>query len=218
MVGSINCRLCNGRGEYLGLYRDRRYYRCTFCFSVMMDPVYYLPPEEEKHRYDQHNNDVNDPGYRQFAAPLVDKIKQNYGPRVAGLDYGAGSGPVASVLLRENGYHSISLYDPYYHPDRSVLSERYHFVICCEVIEHFHQPAEEFKLLRSLLLPGGSLFCMTELYDEKIDFKNWYYKNDPTHVFFYHHRALRWIEKEYNFNSLHLEKRLIQLETPPAVS
>lgn len=179
----------------------------------MMDPAQYLSPEEEKHRYDQHNNDVSDPGYRRFVEPLVDKIKQNYGPRASGLDYGAGSGPVASVMLQEKGYINIDCYDPYYYPDRSVLDKPYHFIMCCEVIEHFHQPEDEFKLLRSLLLPGGSLFCMTEIYEDSVDFEGWYYKNDPTHVFFYHHRALRWIEKEYAFNDLRIDKRLIQFKT-----
>lgn len=36
---------------------------------------------------------------------------------------------------------------------------------------------------------------------EKLDFVNWYYKEDSTHVFFYHERAIDWICKNYKFTS-----------------
>ncbi|MGO1820189.1 MAG: hypothetical protein ACTH0S_10965 [Senegalia sp. (in: firmicutes)] len=58
---------------------------------------------------------------------------------------------------------------------------------------------------------GGSIFCMTSLYDEDIDFKNWYYKNDETHVFFYHKKALEWIKNEFNFSDLAIDEKLIKL-------
>jgi len=210
---SLNCLLCNGRAEYFATARGNRYYRCTLCRSVMMDPKQFLSPEKEKQRYDQHNNDVYDPGYRKFVQPLVDRITRNYSTETKGLDFGAGSGPVSSVMLKEMGYDAIELYDPYYHPDRSVLSKQYHFIICCEVIEHFQNPAESFKLLRSLLLPDGALFCMTELYSEGLDFMSWYYKNDSTHVFFYHRRAMRWIRKTYGFTDLWIQNRLAHFKT-----
>lgn len=212
MADKINCLLCNSRAEYLSLFRGKQYYRCSHCLSVMMDPQQFLGPAEEKSRYDQHNNDVNDPGYRNFVRPLVDKIEERHGAIETGLDFGAGSGPVAAVMLRERGYKEIELYDPYYHSDRSVFNRHYHFIICSEVIEHFHRPAESFELLSSLLRPGGSLFCLTALYDQDIDFEKWYYKNDPTHVFFYHCRALHWIKQEYNFTDLEMEDRIIRFK------
>lgn len=216
MQQSMDCLLCSSRAEYFGIYRNKCYYRCTYCLSIMMGLRDFLSPKAEKHRYDQHNNDVYNPGYRKFVEPLVEKIKLEYRPEAEGLDFGAGPGPVATVILKEKGYRAIELYDPYYHPDQSVLKKQYDFIICCEVVEHFHQPLSSFKLLRSLLLPGGTLYCMTDLYHENIDFGNWHYKNDPTHVFFYHRRALQWIKDVCDFYDLQVEKRLICFKTLPA--
>jgi citrate lyase synthetase len=50
---------------------------------------------------------------------------------------------------------------------------------------------------------------MTDLYDESIDFAKWYYKNDVTHVFFYTKETFVWIQKEFGFRDLKIEKRLI---------
>ncbi len=171
----------------------------------------YLSTADEKKRYNEHNNDVGDPGYRKFVKPLVEKVQHKFSPEAAGLDYGAGPGPVSTVLLKEKGF-KIELYDPFYWNDRSALDKKYDFIICCEVIEHFHAPAKEFKLLRSLLQPHGSLYCMTEIYTDDLDFSHWHYKNDPTHVFFYHRHTLRWIKKECGFSKLTIDQRVIHLE------
>jgi len=166
----------------------------------------------EKQRYDQHDNDPEDTGYRRFVSPLVKKVAENFSSGAKGLDYGAGPGPVAARLLGDNGY-AVELYDPYYHPDKSPLLKKYDFIICSEVIEHFRDPAKEFRLLRSLLLPKGSLLCLTEILSDNLDFKQWHYKNDPTHVFFYHQQALFHIRDKYKFSNLTIDKRLVCFDT-----
>jgi citrate lyase synthetase len=65
-------------------------------------------------------------------------------------------------------------------------------------------------LLRGLLHKGAKLYLMTDIYDER-DFATWYYKNDPTHVFFYTKESFEWIQKAYNFQTLFIDKRLIVL-------
>ena len=77
------------------------------------------------------------------------------------------------------------------------------------MIEHFYDPAKGFRLLKELLLQNGKLYCMTEIYDESIDFPNWYYKNDQTHVFIYHKKSIHWIKEEYGFSDVTIEGRLI---------
>ena len=208
MAENINCRLCAEKALHYCFFRNIDYFRCDKCRSVMMDPHKYLSFSDEKKRYDQHNNDINDPGYQQFVKPLVDKVQLNHDPDARGLDYGAGPGPVASVLLKEKGY-KLELYDPFYHPDQRVLKKQYDFIICCEVIEHFHFPYDQFKQLSLLLKQGGSLYCMTELYSEEINFEQWYYKNDPTHVFFYHRLALEWLRDSLRFSDLFIDGKLI---------
>lgn len=48
-----------------------------------------------------HENDINDPGYRAFVAPVVDRISSDRTPKHFGLDFGAGPGPVIAKLLSD---------------------------------------------------------------------------------------------------------------------
>lgn len=168
-------------------------------------------PVTEKERYLTHNNDVNDLRYRGFVSPIVESVIKYFNPEDhVGLDFGAGTGPVITKILSEINF-KVFAYDPFFLPYPELLEKSYDFIACCEVIEHFHNPAKEFKLLRSMLLPGGKLFCMTHIYDSGIDFSNWYYKNDPTHVFIYQKETLDYIKDKYSFRELKIENRLISL-------
>lgn len=159
-----------------------------------------LNPVAEKKRYDKHNNYENDSGYRNFLKPVVDLVVKNESNSSAGLDYGAGPGPVISAMLNEKGYKTV-LYDPFYYDNPSVLEAQYDFIICCEVMEHFYKPNQEFKRLSGLVKEGGRLYCKTLLLTKDVDFKGWWYKNDETHVFFYTPEALVFICKEFGFKS-----------------
>ncbi|MDW7730640.1 MAG: class I SAM-dependent methyltransferase [Bacillota bacterium] len=211
MKKEITCSLCSSQASFFYQFRSLCYYRCSNCRSIMLDPGMYLPKEKEKSRYEEHNNDINDPGYQQFVMPVVKKVEQKFNQTHSGLDFGAGTGPVITKLLQEKGFN-VQVYDPFFCNNPAVLSQTYNFIVCCEVIEHFHFPAREFELLRSLLKPGGSLYLMTEIYHDGIDLGKWYYKNDPTHVFFYHEHALDWIKKHFKFSALKREGRLIHFE------
>ncbi len=208
MPNALTCTLCNAASVFSFSFRARDFYRCSNCLSLMVDPLMHPSAEEEKKRYDQHNNDVNDPGYRKFVRPIVDLVKLTCRDGANGLDYGAGPGPVAALLLEKEGYE-VALFDPFYWNNSSVLKKKYTFIICSEVIEHFRQPAAEFSLLRSLLKPGGSLFCMTEILPSDPDLQNWYYIKDPTHLFFYSPEALEWIKENNNFKSLKIDGRVV---------
>lgn len=203
------CSLCSKPVLFIFRFRERDYYRCSSCRAVMIDPLMHISPEDEKIRYDQHNNDINDPGYRQFVKPLVESVKNKFSVGTKGLDYGAGSGPVAADLLVKLGYE-IKLFDPFYWNNPEVLTNKYDFIICCEVIEHFCKPYDEFKLLHSLLRPHGSLFCMTEILRDDLNLEEWYYLKDPTHIFFYHRQTFEWIRGEFSFSSLDIKGRIIK--------
>ena len=179
--------------------------RCVNCNVILLSPEFHLSPQEEKSRYRLHNNDINDPGYINFVSPVISRIKSDFSRNSVGLDFGCGTGPVITSELKKSGY-SIKLYDPYFKPNIKLLEEKYDFIICCEVMEHFLKPLEEFKLLKSLLRPDGKLYCKTEVFEDAIDFKSWHYKNDLTHVTFYNRETLLWIEKNLNFSSLKIYK------------
>ena len=125
-----------------------------------------------------------------------------------GLDFGAGTGPVISKILKDNGFN-IKLFDPFFHNYPFLLETKYNYIAACEVIEHFHHPKKEFALLKKLLLKNGKLYCQTNLYDESIDFHTWHYKSDNTHVFFYHNKTIHWIKDEFGFSEVVIKDRLI---------
>ena len=180
--------------------------QCEQCFGLYRAAKNIPTATEEKQRYLTHNNDVNALGYRNFVAPIVDHITQNFAPHQFGLDYGAGTGLVAAVMLAERGYE-VKLYDPFFHANRAALNACYDYIICCEVMEHFHQPNFEFHKLKALLKPEGHLICKTDLYDGKLNFEKWYYKNDPTHVFIYHQKSLEYIAKHFGLALSYIDPR-----------
>jgi hypothetical protein len=53
---------------------------------------------------------------------------------------------------------------------------------------------------------------MTSTFHEGIQFEDWYYKNDQTHLFFYHRNSLEWIAKQYDFASWKLDANLIEFK------
>ncbi|MBI6120217.1 class I SAM-dependent methyltransferase [Salegentibacter maritimus] len=199
----MNCLLCKGATKKSWSDKNREFVECTHCGSIQLLPEYYISKKAEEARYLTHNNDVENTGYQDFVKPITSRILQDFSPEDNGLDYGCGTGPVISIQLEKAGYKT-TLYDPYFHPNKEALKSQYHFIICCEVMEHFYKPKEEFKTLASLLKPGGKLYCKTALYSDKIDFNNWYYKNDATHVFFYTEKSLKWIKENLGFSGLEI--------------
>ncbi|MFA5035162.1 MAG: class I SAM-dependent methyltransferase [Candidatus Margulisiibacteriota bacterium] len=200
------CPLCSSTAEIFQEHRGTIFYKCSGCRSVFRDPKNDLSPAEEKKRYEAHHNDPTDPGYREYVAPLVTAVTQSFKPGDQGLDFGSGPGAIITTLLREQGYQ-VESYDPFFN-DNS-LKPAYDYIVCSEVIEHFRSPAKEFARLRKMIKPGGALFCLTRLYEEGIDFSAWFYKNDPTHRFFYSRQALEWIKTKFDFSSLEIDGRLI---------
>lgn len=207
----MKCRLCGGDTEFFNRWRDCEYLKCKNCNSLMLNSMHFVDKIREKERYEEHNNDVNDKKYQKFVYPLVAEVLKDYDKDSIGLDFGAGTGPVISKLLLDKKYN-IKIYDPFFANYPELLKNKYDYIVCCEVIEHFHNPREEFNLLKSMLKPGGTIYLKTSLYHEGIDFISWNYKNDITHVFFYHERALEWIKEYMGFSSLEVKKDLIKLK------
>ena len=81
--------------------KQKRYWNCSYCEAIFLDKEFYLSSNDEYKHYLTHNNDVNDPRYKQFLSnlmlPLIERIKLNS----IGLDYGCGPGPALSLMLRE---------------------------------------------------------------------------------------------------------------------
>jgi SAM-dependent methyltransferase len=187
---------------------DNYYFVCDTCGAYVMDKKHYLSSREEKERYEEHNNDVNDAGYQNFTSPITNAILENHTKEQLGLDYGCGTGPVISKQLEAKGYE-VKLYDPYFYPNQDNLNHQFDYIFSCEVFEHFHHPKQEIEKLLRLLKPEGNLYIMTHLYNSEIDFLNWYYRKDPTHVFIYTLKTIEYIENSYCLTVEKLTDRLI---------
>lgn len=205
------CPLCGTPSNNGTNINNKTYLKCNNCTSMFLKENYRLNEKNEKERYLEHNNDITDKRYQKFVSSITDYIMDNYNLDSIGLDFGAGTGPVISSILIEKGF-KINIYDPYFYYNESLLNQKYDYIVCCEVIEHFYNPKNEFLQLRNLLQNGGELICKTDLYDDSIIFDSWYYKNDPTHVFFYSKKTFEWIKQEISFNSVLIDGRLIILK------
>jgi len=204
----MNCALCGSTTTAFAVVQNRAYHQCVICNGISLHPSHFLSDDLEKKRYETHNNDVTDPGYQRFVSPIVDAILTDYNPLDKGLDFGSGTAPIITVMLKNQNYN-IDSYDPFFDPNPKALETTYSYIACCEVMEHFYNPNQEFALLHGLLQENGSLYCKTNLYDSSINFDSWWYKNDATHVFFYTKETLHWIKKYYNFNEIQISKELI---------
>ena len=97
----MNCTLC---GTFLIEKADTDYYICTNCNAYLKCDDLYFNEAEEKNHYEQHNNDVNDAGYKNFTAPVTSTVLEYCSSEMLGLDYGCGKGPVISKQLLEKGF------------------------------------------------------------------------------------------------------------------
>ena len=209
-IEMIHCPLCQESAQPFRAIRGKEYFQCPVCQAVFLASPYHLSPEEEKMRYLKHNNDANDPNYQGFVRPIVSGVVKDFNQNHLGLDFGCGTGSAICKLLKDQGYN-IKKYDPFFFFHPEVLLEKYEYIVCSEVAEHFRDPAKEFRLLRKLLKPNGKLFCLTERFDPKANFETWYYKNDPTHIFFFQESTFDWIRKNLGFSSLTIADRLATL-------
>lgn len=202
------CPLCESP---LTAKKDDVYFDCTNCRALVKAPDRFPTTSEEKERYLEHDNDVEDPRYQKFTAPIHNFILKHYETHHKGLDFGSGTGPVISKVLGDHGY-DILQYDPFFAPNENMLKRQYDYIACCEVVEHFHHPKREFAILKSLLKSGGRLLIMTFLYREEIDFKNWVYRNDDTHVFIFRKETIEFVAGHFDFDVERLEKRFVVLK------
>jgi hypothetical protein len=193
---------------------DRTYLHCPDCYLIFVDRENLLPLGEEKARYDLHQNNPNDPEYRNFlnqlAQPLVNRLDP---PPLTGLDFGSGPGPTLSILLAEHGY-TMRIYDPLYAPTTQVLHDSYDFITCSETFEHFYTPRVEWNMLVDLVKPGGWLGIMTLLFDFDDHFSSWQYKNNLTHVSFFSRNTFQYLAQQDKLLVKFIGDKVILLQKP----
>lgn len=193
------CPVCeSGHLMPFRVVAGKAYLRCPECSATVMEAGCRLSTDEERAIYELHDNLPGDAGYRRFLAKVSEPLIKKLASDAQGLDFGCGPGPVLAAMLGDAGY-KVALYDPFFHPDRSALNQRYDFITCTEVVEHLHRPAEVFRQLDALLKPGGWLAIMTCFQTDDDRFDHWHYRRDPTHVVFYREQTFAWLAGHYGW-------------------
>lgn len=214
MKTSVPCVLCGDASEFFATTDDSffgslDYFQCRSCKLIVQDPSKRLSAEDEKKRYEMHDNNPSDPGYRDFLSRLISPLCAHLIPGMTGLDFGCGPGPAIKKLLEPSNC-DVKEYDPYFYPDENLLNDQYDFITATEVLEHLSDPMQTLRRIDSLLKSGGFFGAMTSLYTDRIRFDEWWYPKDPTHVVFYHPDTMKAISGIFGWEySIHSENSII---------
>ncbi|MBT6026512.1 MAG: hypothetical protein HOG96_00440, partial [Porticoccaceae bacterium] len=105
VLNNHSCPLCcNDNLADYHCDKHRYYLQCKRCSLVSVPRQFHLSSEAEKEVYDQHQNNLNDQGYRKFLSRLADPLLEKLAPNSFGLDFGSGPGPTLSLMLEEKGH------------------------------------------------------------------------------------------------------------------
>lgn len=202
----MECPLCSQmQSEKLPVPKDNRIYlKCAICEFVWLDPSLRMPLFAEKERYLSHNNSLDIPDYLNYLQRLAQPVMRQICPGARGLDFGCG--PVEGLKkLMEAQDFEVHSYDPIFFPRPNALEMQYDFVFCCEVVEHFFDPLQEFQRINTLLKPEGILGISSRLLPPLEEFANWSYRRDKTHVCFFTEKTVAWIANKFGWEILTLE-------------
>ena len=208
------CPLCKSvKTEFKTHAKNRDFFSCSNCQLIFVSPKQLLSFDEERKRYDQHQNNIIDEGYKKFLYQIITPLLARIKPESKGLDFGSGPFPALAQLFEKEGF-KVDLFDPYYAKNETVFTNKYDFITLTEVAEHLNNPSKDFDRIIPLLKQGGFLAIMTLRTDRIKDFKNWFYQNDDTHVCFYANTTMEYLSKKYNLTLKVLSDRVVLFQKP----
>ncbi len=210
-MSSLTCKICESETLTSSETEDLRIFRhCSNCVFSFIDPQFLLTRDEEKSRYDFHENSIENEGYVTMFENFIAFAVSPFENVKTVLDYGSGPGPVLAELLKRKDYE-VDIYDPYYSPESP--SKKYDLITSTEVFEHFNEPLESINKVVKLLKPSGYLSIMTCFNPGPEDFNGWWYKNDDTHVSFYSVKTFEFLAQRFNLELIkHNDKNIIVLK------
>jgi hypothetical protein len=180
-----NCRFCGSSTASFGHdFNQKNWSFCDKCYLYQQDLSSLPSPQEEKKRYQEHNNEPEDPSYINYLAHSTELLNPHLRDEWVGLDYGCGPGPGMAIALKGR-VKEVHFYDPIFFPELTNNSKTYDFITCIEAAEHFYTPLQEFKKIFSLLKQNGLVLIRTEFYQQQEVLETWWYTKDPTHVCLY---------------------------------
>jgi len=200
----MQCLLCQSQ-EILSIRHHSwkgEVFHCQNCDLIFKQPKDFLDWDQQKLRYDNHENAIETPGYKEYFEQLLKPLRTFLKPGQRGLDWGAGPGPVLSQLLSNEGLQ-MQVYDPVYHPAQP--TGLFDVITSTEAIEHFQQPVQSLSEIGSFLKSQGIFAGLTQFHSGPEKFADWWYPRDPTHVVFYSEETFRWWADLHDYKILKLQ-------------
>ena len=191
----MKCPICTTPCDpFVDTKQAVEYHACPACGYVFKAPHHHADLVKQKLRYDLHENDPDDPGYRAYFQRFLDWVLPQV-PRRRGrvLDFGCGASGLLAGMLAEQGFEAVQ-YDPIYYPDATYRDGQFDLIVSTEVFEHLSDPIATLRHLREHLRPGGHLALQTQFPPPGRDaFLDWYYRLDPTHIGFFTPETFRYM-------------------------
>jgi SAM-dependent methyltransferase len=200
------CHLCGSDDQELKYtkLKGRDFIKCPKCSLIYVTAKNFPTRDEERLRYDKHHNEESNLGYIEFLNQIVEITKPYLNLDMKGLDYGCGPNPVLASLLNDEAYQ-CGFYDPYYFPH--IPDKKFDFIFSTECFEHFFSPGKEIDNICSLLNQNGILAIMTDVWNDELDFENWYYIRDLTHVSFFHLKTMQFLNNKYHLELIETDQK-----------
>ncbi|MFW6238956.1 MAG: class I SAM-dependent methyltransferase [Halanaerobiales bacterium] len=191
------CRLCRENDLQKLNTEKGDYFFCRNCHLISAAERDFPSPEEEKERYQEHDNTHENKGYVKMFARFIEKVIAPYVFGVENvLEFGCGPGPVLADLLEDRGFE-VDIYDPYFYPREVFRGKEYDLITATEVFEHLQRPGRVLEMLTGHLVSGGYLAVMTSFHPGPEKFPDWWYKWDPTHIIFFDTVTFDWIAANF---------------------
>jgi len=200
----MQCKLCdNPVITIIDLRNNWEFFHCKECEFIFKNPSNFVSNENELKQYNHHNNTIDSPGYVEMFETFIDTTFASYMDNIHNvLEFGSGPGPVLSELLKRRGLN-VDIYDKYFSPAKVYEGKKYDLITSTEVIEHIEDVKKVFEFFSSHIKSGGYLALMTQFHtNDAEDFKQWWYKNDPTHICFFRPYTFEVLAKMNRFEVL----------------
>lgn len=184
----ISCKLCQAADcSTLAPRGPRTFHLCPHCGLAFVPENQWLSLDDERARYQHHDNTPDSHGYVCFLNEVVAQVERLSLGGQSILDFGSGERAVLTELLNARRL-TCTAYDPLY--GRTQLAGPHALIIMCEVIEHLRDVRGELARLGEVLLPDGKLLVRTQPYPSVEQLPAWWYSRDPTHINFFNEAAL----------------------------
>ncbi len=196
------CKICGSKNviNYKHPTFDMLFHECRDCEVIYKDEKNRISLKDELDVYNLHENTIDNIGYVNYLSNFVDATLASRLKTGHILDFGSGPNPVLKYILETKYNYKVDIYDYFYHEDEAVFKSKYDAITSTEVFEHLWEPKEILDKLYSSLKPNGILAIMTLFHPkDQIEFFDWFYIRDPSHVTFYTPKTFEMLGKMYGF-------------------